>query len=199
MKQLLIRSLAIGVLMAPAACSSQEKKPEAAAGGTFRGVAALLSVTFTVEAVDAQARTITLKGPQGNVSTFRVGEGVKRLSEIKPGDAILVQYHVGVAAELREPTAEEKATPIQVMESTARAPSDVPAAVSLTRAVKVVTTVDAVDRAAQTVTLKGPQGNELTFKVEDPSSLDGLKIGQPVIAGFGERLVLAVEPGPRNP
>jgi len=199
MNKSLIRALAIGVLLAPTACSSKESRPEATAGSTFRGVSALLSLTFTVEAVDAAARTITLKGPQGNVSTFRAGEDVKRFSEIKAGDSIVVQYHVGVAAEMRAPTAEEKAAPVQVLQSASRAPSDVPASVSLTRAVKAVTTVDAVDREAQTVTLKGPQGNKVTFTVEDASSLNGVKAGQSLIASFGERLVVTVKPGAGNP
>lgn len=199
MSKSLTRAVAIGVLLASAACSSKESQPEAAPGGTFRGVSALLSLNFTVEAVDYAARTITLKGPQGNVSTFRAGEDVKRFSEIKAGDSIVVQYHVGVAAEMRAPTAEEKATPVQVLQSASRAPSDVPASVSLTRAVKAVTTVDAVNSEAQTVTLKGPQGNKVTFKVEDPSTLKGVKTGQPVIASFAERLVVTVKPGSGNP
>jgi hypothetical protein len=202
MSKSMIRTLAIAVLLVPAACSSKESEPEAAApapGGTFRGVSALLSLTFNVEAIDYAARTITLKGPQGNVSTFHAGEDVKRFSEIKAGDSVLVQYHVGVAAEMRAPTAEEKATPVQVMQSASRAPSDVPASVSFTRAVKAVTMVDAVNSEAQSVTLKGPQGNKVTFKVEDPSSLKGLKAGQPVIASFAERLVVTVKPGTGNP
>ncbi len=196
MKKSLIPLLAIGALLAWTSCSSQEKPSEPATGGApFRGVAALVSMTFTVESVDVPNRTITLKGPQGKTATFRAGEEVKRLSEIKAGDTIVVQYHVGVAGEQREPTAEEKASPLQVVQSTTRAPSDVPAAVSLTRAVKAVTTVDAVDRSAQTVTLKGPQGNRATFKVEDRTTLSGLQPGQTVIASFAERLVMAVEPG----
>src|SRR5579862_9398455 len=125
MKKCLIQVLAIGALLAWTSCSSQERPSEpAAASATLRGVAAQVSMTFTVEAVDVPNRTITLKGPQGKTETFRAGEEVKRLSEIKAGDSIAVQYHVGVAAERREPTAEEKASPLQVVQSTTRAPSD---------------------------------------------------------------------------
>jgi Cu/Ag efflux protein CusF len=200
MKKSLTLVLASGVLLTWAACSSQEKpaEPPAAAGSVIRGVSAVASMSFSVEATDVPNRTITLKGPQGKVSTFKVGEEVKRFSEIKAGDSIVAKYHVGVAAELRAPTAEEKSSPVQVLQSTSRAPSDVPASVSLTRAAKVVTTVEAVDRSAQTVTLKGPQGNTVTFKVEDPSSLSDLKAGQTLIATFGERLVVTVEPGSKG-
>jgi hypothetical protein len=37
----------------------------------------------------------------------------------------------------------------------------------------VTATITAVDRKAQTVTIKGPQGNTETIKVKDPKNLEG--------------------------
>jgi hypothetical protein len=44
-----------------------------------------------VEAVDYQKRTITLRGAQGNITTDKVGDGVKRLNEVKPGDQVVLR------------------------------------------------------------------------------------------------------------
>ena len=197
MKTSLIRFLPIAVLLASASCSSQpEAKPVASV--QCRGRSAMISQTFKVEAVDAAKRSITLKDPAGNTATYIVGPEVKRFSEIKAGDSLVVQYHVGMVAELRDPTPAEKAQPIQAIDAVSRVPSDVPPTGALTRAVKVVTTIEAMDPAAQTITLKGPLGGVLAFKVEDFANVSGLKVGQPVVATFGEQLVLAIEPGSKN-
>ena len=44
-----------------------------------------------VEAVDYQKRTITSRGAQGNITTDKVGDGVKRLNEVKPGDQVVLR------------------------------------------------------------------------------------------------------------
>src|SRR5262245_15303667 len=77
-----------------------------------KGRSAAVEVALSVEAVDAEKRLITLKGPQGNVGVYEVGDQVKRLSEIKAGDKIKAQYEVAAVAELREPTDEEKSAPM---------------------------------------------------------------------------------------
>ena len=51
-----------------------------------------VEITANVEAIDYQNRTITLKGPQGNVKTFKVDPGVQRFDQIKQGDQVVVNY-----------------------------------------------------------------------------------------------------------
>src|SRR5512137_657672 len=63
-------------------------------------------VTATVTAVDAAARTVTLKSASGEVETFKVGPEVKRFSEIAPGDVLVVDYRVGLALEFQPPGSE---------------------------------------------------------------------------------------------
>src|SRR5215510_2698071 len=63
-----------------------------------RGEAAAIQVAFSVESVDAAKRLITLKGPEGNVGEYSVGEQVQRLAEIKPGDKINAEYKVAAVA-----------------------------------------------------------------------------------------------------
>jgi len=197
----LIRFLPVGLVLAAAACSPHEASaPPGAPASTsvVRARTAMVSLSFKVEAIDAARRSVTLKSPEGAVGTFLVGDEVKRFSEVKVGDTLVVQYHVGVLEELREATVEEKAAPIRVQEGLSRAPSDVPPVGALTRTVRVVTTIDALDKPAQTVTLKGPLQNTLTAKVEDSALYPSLKVGQPVVATFAEQLVLAIEPGTPN-
>ncbi len=54
-------------------------------------------ITANVEAIDYQKRTLTLKGPAGNIKTFTIGESVKRFNEIKKGDQVVVKHTEALA------------------------------------------------------------------------------------------------------
>jgi Cu/Ag efflux protein CusF len=68
----------------------------------------VVTETATVQAIDVAEREVTLKGPLGDVETVTVSEDVKRLDEVKVGDTVTAKYYIGIAAELRAPTAEER-------------------------------------------------------------------------------------------
>ncbi|HET9326245.1 MAG TPA: hypothetical protein VFQ05_05685 [Candidatus Eisenbacteria bacterium] len=177
--------------------STESAAPSAApveTGPVARGEAAAIHVAFSVEAVDAEKRLITLKGPQGNVGEYEVGDQVQRLAEIKPGDKIHAEYKVAAVAELREPTAEEKSAPLVAVTAGERGTAEAPPAAGIGRAVRVVTTIDALDRANQSITVKGPEGNTVTARVEDPAVFERLSVGQTIVVKFAETLVLSVQP-----
>jgi hypothetical protein len=48
-------------------------------------------ITATVEAIDYQARTVTLKGPRGNMRTIKVDPSVKRFDQVKKGDEVVLR------------------------------------------------------------------------------------------------------------
>src|SRR6266436_847067 len=59
--------------------------------------------------------------------------------------------------------------------------------------------IDAVDKTNRTVTLKGPRGGTVTLDVKDPTKLDTVAVGDPVVAAYLEALALKVRrvPGAR--
>jgi Cu/Ag efflux protein CusF len=155
--------------------------------------AVMVSATAKVEALDLEKREITLKGPLGDVTTLTVDESVKRLNEIKPGDEVTAKYYVSVAAELREPTEKEKENPIMVVEGAARAPKDVSPAAGGLRVIRVVATVEGLERPTRKVTLKGPRGNYMTVRARDPKRLEKLHLGDTIVVTFTEALAMSVE------
>jgi hypothetical protein len=179
---------------APAPAESAQAAP-AEQAPIARGRAAAVHVALSVESVDQEKRLITLKGPQGNVGVYEVGEQVKRLHDIKAGDKINAQYEVAAVAELREPTEEEKSAPLVEVTTDARGEATEPPAGGIGRAVRAVTTIEALDRTAQTFTVKDPVEGLVTVHVEDPSVFEHLKIGQTIVVTFAETLALAVEKG----
>jgi len=175
-----------------------ESTTVAETGPVARGEAAAIEVAFSVQAVDAEKRLITLKDPHGNVGESEVGEQVQALAESQPGDKIKAEYKVAAVAELREPTAEEKSAPMVEVTDTQRGTAEAPPAAGIARAIRVVTTIDALDKANQTITVKGPEGNTVTAHVEDPTVFDHLAVGQSIVVKFAETLVLTVQPGAKK-
>ena len=152
---------------------------------------ATITATAVVDAINYKTREITLDTKKGKVTVVADPE-IKRLEEIKKGDTIAVTYHQGLLAEVRPPTAEEKANPL----STGAAGSvggEKPAA-AIGQQIKAVTTVVAIDKAKSEVTFKGPRGNLEIVTVEDPKNLEKVKVGDTVVFTYTEAIAIAVKP-----
>ena len=155
--------------------------------------AVLVSITASVEAIDPTTREVTLKGPLGNEVTFTADKRVKRLDEVKVGDLVNADYYISVAAELRKPTAEEEKNPIVVLDAAGKAPPGTSPAAGGLRRIKVVTTIEGLDRPSQTITLKGPRGNYYTTRVEDPSNFPKMRIGENIVVTLTEAVAVSLE------
>jgi hypothetical protein len=155
--------------------------------------AILVSITATVQAVDMDKREVTLKGALGNTVTLVVDKRVKRLDEVKVGDQVTADYYVSFAAELREPTPEEKASPLMVLGTKGKAPPGTDPAAGGLRMFKVVTTVEGLDRPTQSLTVKGPMGNYVTARVARPETLEKLRLGDNIVITYTEALAVSLE------
>lgn len=76
-----------------------------------------------------------------------------------------------------------------------------PGKIGSSEAVMVRATVEAVDPAARTVTLKGPRGKSFTVGVDDKvANLAGLKVGDEVVASYYEAVAFELKkPGEAVP
>ena len=59
------------------------------------------TITATVEAIDANTRTLTVKGPGGNLVPITVSKAVERFNEIKVGDTITARYYDNIVIRLK--------------------------------------------------------------------------------------------------
>jgi hypothetical protein len=159
--------------------------------GRTAAVHAILSAEVT--AIDLDQREVTLKGSQGNEVTVTVGDAVKRLDEVKVGDYVRVDYLVSMAAELRPPTAEEAQHPLVVLDAGGRASADSAPVGGVARQFKVVTTIEALNRRDETVTVKGPLGHYLTARVADPDNLTKFHIGDTIVIVYTEALAVSLD------
>jgi len=180
-------------LSTPALADTATKQPKVTRTSTK-------TLRATVTAVDQDARTVTLKGSDGESRTFQVGPKVKNFANVKVGDEVITQYQEALAVYVhRSEPGQPLPSPTSAEATTRAKPGEKPAG-SVARTSVVTTTVTAIDKANQTVTLKGPEGNTVTVKVKDPKNLEGVNIGDTVTAEYSEALAVAVQPaGPKMP
>ena len=154
----------------------------------------LLSFTGTISDIDYANREMTLTDSQGRSETFAVDKDVKRFNEAKVGDKVSLDYYLGMNAQIRKPTAEEAQNPLVVTAISGRAAPDVPAAAHSVQQVRALVTIEAMDRAKQTVTVKGPRGKYYVARVADPSRFDKVHIGDTIVLTFTEAAVVSLNP-----
>lgn len=170
---------------------SADKAP-ASPAAEGRGVAEVVRVTATVDAVDQATRSVTLKNANGEKVTFVAGDEVRNLAQLAKGDVVTLEYAQAVAVKLAKTSS--KVRERTVTEGIQRAaPGQKPGGIAL-REVKVVASVEKIDPVKSVVTLRGP---ELTVdvKVRDPAMLKGVKVGDFVEASYTEAVAINVVAG----
>jgi hypothetical protein len=153
-----------------------------------------ISVTATVEAIDAAKRLVTLKGPDGNSLVVHAGPEVKNFAQIKVGDLVVVRYVEALTLELKKGGGAMREKTERESMASAK-PGERPAATS-TRQVTVIADVIARDAKKQTVRLRGPT-RMVDLKVRDPEQFKLISVGDQVEATFTEAAALSVEPAPK--
>ena len=163
-------------------CVTDQKKPTVERSS-------LVTVTATVEALDLGKRLITLKGPKGNVVTFRVDDRVKNLPQVKVGDQVVAKYYESVAVRIAQ--AGEPLT-TEASGVTSAKPGGMPGAVAA-RQVTVTASVEGIDKETPSITLKGSEGDVVTVIVRDPKNLEKVKVGDKLAITYTEALAISVE------
>jgi hypothetical protein len=149
-----------------------------------------------VVAIDKASRTVTLKGPQGNVVDVVAGDDVKNFDQIKVGDLVVVSYVQSLSLELQKTKTGAGGISSQSAVVTAK-PGERPAAAA-GREVTAIAKVTAVNKKAKTISLKGPRGNTVTLDVHNPEQFKVVKVGDQVLVTYTEAMAISVEPAPKK-
>ncbi len=158
------------------------------------GEAKLVTVRGTVEAIDKEKQTVTLKGPKKTL-TVKVRDPQK-LDAIKVGDPVIGKYYESLMIEVKKPGEGTPGVTAEKATATSK-PGEVPAG-AIGQQVTVTATIVAVDKKAGTVTIKGPEGNTVTVKARDPKNLEKVKAGDNVEITYTEALAISVEEAPKQ-
>ena len=151
--------------------------------------AAGVRVRGTIEAIDKDKGTVTLKGPKHTL-TLAVKDKSK-LDVIKVGDPVVATYTEAVAFQVRKAGSGAPGVSVKEERETSK-PGENPAG-AVTRQTTVTATIEAIDTKAQTVTIKGPEGKAETIKVKNPKNLEGVKVGDMVDITYAQALAVALD------
>ena len=156
-----------------------------------RGV--VMSIEAEVTDIDLETRQVSLRGPQGNIVTLTAREDVVKLEDVKVGDKLVATYLAALEGELRAPTEEELAEPwVELSDAGVSEDPDMPA-VGEARLIRAVCTVEGMNRALGTVTLKDPRGKMHLIGDVEPEKMEGVKLGDTVVVIYREALALSLE------
>jgi ribosomal protein L6P/L9E len=198
------RALALALSAAACTTVSWAQTPAAPAGGVAvvsepgkAGVASAVEVSAQVVGIDKATRTLTLKGPKGEVMDLVASDEVKNFDQVKVGDAVVARYAQALTLELRK-THSAAGAPVLREEAAKAKPGERPA-VAGARQLSLIAEVVAVDAKASTITLKGPKGNTVKLDVRNPEQFKVVKKGDQVEVTYTEALALSVEPAPKKP
>ena len=196
-KLILVPAIALAVLGSPVLA----QQPGAAGGAVVASepgkatVARAAQLSAQVVGLDKASRTVTLKGPKGNVVDIVAGDEVKNFDQIKLGDFVVARYVQALTLELAKTKAgiREGAEKDAVVRAQ---PGERPAGAAA-RQVTVLADVIGVDPKKKTITLKGPKGNVVALDVQNPDQFKVVKKGDQVAVTYTEALALSVEPAPK--
>jgi Cu/Ag efflux protein CusF len=182
---------ALRVAQAAAPAPAQAPAPAPATQAMPGKLAAdAVQVRGTIDAIDKEKGTVTLKGPKGRTLTLEVRDRAK-LDVVKVGDPVLATYVEAVAFQVRKSGTATPGTSVQEARVSSK-PGETPGG-AVGREVTVVVTITAIDKKAPAVTVKGPQGKTETFKVREPKNLEGVKVGDLVEITYTQALAVTLD------
>lgn len=153
--------------------------------------AQLATATAKVVKINQKTRMATIKTADGRTKTFKVDPAVKNLSQVHAGDDVNVTFYEAIAIRLRKPGTAVVGAATAEEELVAK-PGDLPAAVAAS-ATTVIAKIVGIDRGAQTATLQGPDGKNVTVSVPDKAKLDKAKVNDLVEITLTEALAVSVD------
>jgi hypothetical protein len=155
-----------------------------------------VSARAVVKSIDLPTRTVTLEVAGGNTIVLKVGDQVRNLQQVHPGDTVVAHYYTSSAFVLAP--AGTKLPDDSLTVAGARAtPGEKPAGVLGSKMV-VTGLVVGVDPVAHTISLVDPAGGRVrTVDVVTPQgqqSMKLVKIGDTITAIVTEAVLVGVEP-----
>jgi len=157
-----------------------------------------VEAVVTVTKVDQKARTVTVRGPRGNLQTLTVPPESQNLDKVKPGDRFKITYaEAAVVALTRggQPDASVEET-VQV------APKGAKPGGFKVRTAKISGVVDAIDYKNRYVALRGPKGNTLALPVSsEVKDLESVQVGDKLTIVFTQALAveMVAQDKPKKP
>jgi hypothetical protein len=147
-------------------------------------------VTAVVEAIEASSRTVTFKLPDGTYTVKVAPPEMTRFSELKVGDTVSARYYENVVLRFKKPGESDVDTSARSTTPSGQASPGGTKASQRT----ITAAITAIDPNVPSITFTGPKGYQYTSRVQDPTLLTSVKVGDKVDLVWTEALLVSVDP-----
>jgi hypothetical protein len=171
---------------APAQAQSSAPKGEV--------VASTVDVTATVVKIDQKTRMVTLKAQDGEEYTFVASDDVQNLAQVKKVDLVTATYTEALAYEVKK----GGKTGVSGTDMAATAPAGSKPAGAVAESTTVTVKIAAINPKTPSVTFLLPDGTKQKVKVQDPTKLQGVSVGDTVQITYVEAVGLKVTKASKN-
>lgn len=154
-------------------------------------VANEVTSTAIVMEINAEQRVVTLKFADRSAKAYKLGPEVRNFDQLKVGDQVRTTLVESVALFIRKPSEEPFAGQVQTVQVAAKGAKP---GVITTDTSEIRGTVEAIDYAARTVTLKGPGGNMAICNVDESvKNFKNVSLGDEIVLRVTNAMALVVE------
>jgi len=178
---LLITALLVSLSVQAGKEAATTEKPSFSATQTVQ-------LTTVVEAIDRQARTVTLKGPQGNTRTLQAREDSNNIDMIEVGDLVNVEYVQNMSIEVFANDGMEPGAGVMGATATNKE-GEAPGVMEMESTV-VTAVVEDIDIEANTFKLRWPEGEVMQYEAQNPDNLKKADVGDLVVITHTEAVAL---------
>ncbi|MDX2427122.1 MAG: hypothetical protein QNK22_00340 [Xanthomonadales bacterium] len=150
-----------------------------------------MKVTAVVEAINHETREVTLRGPEGNSTSFVASEEARNLDQVSVGDIVMAEYEQSLAIEV---FANDGSAPgAGAIAAAGRSEKGEMPGMAAIDATVVTATVEEINLEANTFKLKGPAGEVKEYVARDPENLKKAAVGDLVVITYTEAIAISVE------
>jgi hypothetical protein len=159
----------------------------------------VITLTFLIEDVDLANRQMTLRGSQGKTGVYIVSDAVEGLSEVKPGDFLVIESRFNVFIDAKGPPAQDGLEAVILSPRVELGADALSSYAPVRREVHASVTVCRVDREARTLSVKGSGDRVVRLRVDDASLFDSVEEGRTVVLTLVDELIVSIKRGTPPP
>jgi len=158
-----------------------------------KGITIDESNTFTavVEKIDHKARTVRLKGAEGNVVDLTVNESAKNFNQVKKGDTLTLTYYGSLFLILQKSRQSPAGSESNVME---RVPEGNKPKIVRKDTLEGIVTIKQINARERTLTILNPKGEMKTHAIgENVTDFEKLKVGDQIYYSYTQIVTIEVK------
>jgi hypothetical protein len=149
-----------------------------------------VQLTAVIDAIDREARTITLTGPMGNSRTIKASEDSTNIDKVKVGDKVDVKYIQNLTVQLWSNDGMEPGQGAMAIQGTSKE-GETPAAMEMVSTVETAV-VEEINLETNTFKLRWPSGEVNEYVAQDPENLKKGEVGDLVSITYTQAVALTL-------